>query len=344
MTTRQHIDKKLLSWRAAMMYHTDLLVQVPTYLISSFLLSPSEIEAIGNGVNEINDCNLSALFHIGMGKMASKSITSLDNEEDEEEKINLNLFETYGKTFASTNGIDIDITVEAQQLKTSTSATVASVAKAVAYFEHWENLFGNTLMAIFNGTFKGSPRSEQSLVFEIVFLMYFFPLYVILTIYYVALQKMPVLCSPSIAYKLNHAITSIMKILDLIPVGLISVLLRSVCDIAPPLEAVPEYIEIPTDEPGRIICQFVKPRHDMKVGLRFGCDRKSNLTISNIKPDSIASTTGLRIGDMVHTINGIDVKNMPPKKAAEILMGASGVVRVEVSHGKGIIEYDESTV
>lgn len=328
-----------------MAIHSDILLHIVMNLLSPLILTPLEMDAIGRAMNEVNDCNLSSVYHSAMSKLSSNDSDGNNIvNEGEDNNYYLNIFENYGRRFASSNGFHMDSTIEYEQLVALTSENKASAVKSVAYYEQFENLFGNTIMAFLNGTLKGKSRSDQSFLFEILFLVYYFPLYVLLAIYYTVMQSVPVVYCPTVVYKVNYVITSIIKTVYIIPVGLISFLVRSVANVSPPLEAVPEYIEIPSDEPGRTIFHFVKPKPNMKVGLRFGSNRMGGLTISNIKPNGIASTTGLCIGDLVHTINGIEVKNTPPKKAAGILLSASGVVRMEVSHGKHSVQFDEGTV
>ena len=83
---------------------------------------------------------------------------------------------------------------------------------------------------------------------------------------------------------------------------------------------------------------------DQKVGIRFGGNTSGQVVITNIRPDSIAATTQLQIGDVVLAINNRGLENIPPRQAATILKGSTGEITIEASTSDGTIVNDEDTV
>jgi len=291
---------------------------------------------------------LSSVYHEAMDRMAETTGANTS--------VYIALFKAYGREFAIANGSrenDSVINIFSQITSAKSNTWAAKAAQAVAYYELWQNLFGNTLMAFLNGTLKGKRRSEQNIIFEVCYFILLFPLYLMLAIYYTLLKVTPVCCLPSFFYILNFLITSLLEVSYTLPIGIIGLIFRS-CLITDRSRLGLEahngsasrsgYSAIGSNVTDYTVIQFIKPRQQIKVGLRFGSDRNSNLMISNIKSESIASASGLRIGDLVKSINGADIQNLPPKDAANILMQSVGEVRMEISHSSTLMEYDESTV
>ncbi len=338
-------DKKLLTLHSTLLYNSDLLLNLPMILVAPYFLSVSEIEGIRESINEVNDCNLSSVYHDAMERVTSNTGPY---------SVYIALFKAYGREFAIANGSrenDSVMNTFSQIASAKSSNSAAKAAQAVAYYEFWQNLFGNTLMAFLNGTLRGKRRSEQNIIFEICYFVIFFPLYLVLAIYYTILQITPTCCFPSFFYILTFLVTSIIEVSYSLPICIVGLIFRS-CLIADRSRLVLEpasgsrsgYTAIGSNATDYSVIQFMKPRQQVKVGLRFGSDRNGNLMISNIKVESIASASGLRIGDLVKSINGADMKNTPPRDAANILMQSVGEVRMEVSHSSNLLDYDESTV
>lgn len=340
-------DKKLLTLESALLCNSDLLLNLPMNLLAPYFLSVSEIEGIRESINEVNDCNLSSVHHDAMERVTTQSGSY---------SVYIALFKAYGREFAIANGSrdnDSVMNTFSQIASAKSSNLAAKAAQAVAYYELWQNLFGNTLMAFLNGTLRGKRRSEQNIIFEICYFLYFFPLYLLLAIYYTILQIVPICCLPSFFYILTFLITSVIEVSYALPICIVGLTFRSfliddrsrlVLDPRTASGSRSGYSAIGSNETHFTVIQFMKPRQQIKVGLRFGSDRNGNLMISNIKVDSIASASGLRIGDLVKSINSTDMQNSPPRDAANKLMQSVGEVRMEVSHSSILMEYDESTV
>jgi hypothetical protein len=328
-------NKKQHTWRSSVRMHSDLLLQFIPNLVALLQLNASEIDAIGNAVNDVNDCNLSAVRHEAMSKFLLIESTGRQ----------MALFKVYGKEYARYDSGDATATRDLfEEISTTKSSSAAMATQAVAFFETWENLLGNTIMASLNGLMNGGTREEQSFIFLVVNFLYFFPIYVVLAIYYTVLSVVPKFLNTPILYKVNYFIISLIDVCAMLPVSLLCLLLRTVVETSPPLGSRTEYIPIVNDIPKNSMVEIVKPSQEMKVGIRFGCGQNGNLLISNVKHGSLASTAGLRIGDQVKSINGRDVQKLSPKFAANIMLEAIGVVRLGISQSNQLAEYDERTV
>lgn len=296
-----------------------------------FILEASEMYAIETAVNKVNDCNLSS-FRQDRNK-PSATIAKKP------------LFEAYGTEFATSDDSKSTTTSTLfDEISTTKSIWAARAAEAVASYESWENLMGNTIMSFLSGTLRGKRRSEQSILFEVLHFVLFFPLYVLLAVYSILQRLVPCSCPSPVLYKLNHLIITVVEFSYTISIGIVCVIFRVCIGNKPPLEAKSEYITIGEDEPKYIVIDIVKPMQNIKVGIRFGADKNGILTISNLKANSLAYQAGLRIGNQVKSINGTDVLNCVPRDAAKQISESTGVVRLEVLQSENVIEYDENTV
>mmetsp|Transcript_24661 Transcript_24661/g.28507 ORF Transcript_24661/g.28507 Transcript_24661/m.28507 type:complete len:223 (+) Transcript_24661:24-692(+) len=221
----------------------------------------------------------------------------------------------------------------------------------------WENLVGNTMMDFFSFTLRGNQRFEQSFLFEVLFTIYYVPLYVLLVLYYTTidlsskyLSEVPK-AAGSLIFKFLFMLASIIVIFYIIPygiIGLISKIWLKEKDRTP-IAAKTGYTQIADTPDTESIStlktiSFVKPEQSKKIGIRFGSDDDGNVIVSNIRQNSIAEMAGLKIGDVVYTVNGTDIGKVPPRRVAHTLSAAVGDIKMEVMKSSGVSEFDETTV
>lgn len=329
-------SKKQLTWRSSLKCHADLVLHFPSIITALVNLDAAEIDAIGTAISDVNDCNLSSVRHNVMNKLLPVESNSR----------RFALFKIFGKEFARFDNGDVPATqILLQEISATKSPRSAKTTLAVAHFQAWENLVANTIMATLNGALRGHRREEQNLAFEIVNLIYFFPLYVWLAFNYTLLNLVPSSVKSTFLYKKIYLFVSLIQFSVTLPVGLICIILKKFIESSPPLGSRSEYVPIADEAPTNKILEINKPSKEDKVGLRFGADRNGNLTVSNVKSGSLAALAGLQIGDMVKSINGENVESYSPKAAAEMMLDATGVVKVEVAHSDdNSVEFDEKTV
>jgi hypothetical protein len=360
--------KALFNLQSMFVIHAKLLLHLPMYLAAPFILELSEINIISDAVNKINDCNLSSVHQLGMETLLSEKDQSANNNSTNSNTRHTSNFDDrsfhiYGEEFATHNGNPNPNTNELfnQIAIVKSSIWAARATKAVAHFELSETLLGNTIMAFINGTIRCNKREEQSFLFELLFFFYFFPLYIVLALYYTLLRLVPVCFCHSFFYRIHFWIIAMIQITYSFPICLLGILFILCLDpntTSRPTKSKNGYHTIPGGNgigngegsvagiqvPQYTKIEFLKPRYDQKVGLRFGSDSSNNLMISNIKPNGLASKSGLRIGDIIRTLNGGDASDMSPREAATMLLEFSGVVRMDIEHSENAIEYDENTI
>jgi hypothetical protein len=341
----EDLNKSQLTWESALKYHSSFLTKVVPALSALYILEASEIEAIGKAINSINDCNLSAVRHDGMTRLLDGNGDNITASAG-----SIKLFKSYGREFAKYYDTGRRTKSAHNEILVTKSPEAANAAEGVAYLEMWENLVGNSIMAFLNGTMAGIKGPEQNMALEILTLVQFFPMYVVLALYYTMMSLLPPVCSTSVFYKVNYVIITMIQFLFVFAVGAISLIvdLYKTCTSSSPAPSRTRggYIEIESsvEQDNIITVELVKPVQDMKVGLRFGAGSSKVLMISNTKPNGMADNAGLRIGDEVKTINGQNAEGMSPKEGANLILTAIGVVRFEVKRSDNLFEYDEETV
>ncbi len=359
MTTSIDANKKLWTWQSALVDHVRIMLQVPMMLISPAFLSATEMEAVQSAVSDVNSCNLSARY-----RREAARITGLDSSERD-------IWISFGRCFGLKDGTGREVETLRQGIVEESSNIKASTAHSIAFLQLWMDLMGNTILGFLRGTICGKRRLEQSVLFEILFFVYYIIPYIAFVVLALLLKIIP--ANPpgpaKLTYKIIHIFQVIVAAVFIIPFGLIGVVTLPLYIItgrdASPLPSRNDYTSIPpidiednnavdVSDPGSVVSEgeffsvtLVKPTPESKVGIRFGSNRAGQVMITNIRSGSIAagaSAPGLKIGDLMNSINGLSMESKSPKFAAATLLGTEGTVTLVLSRGGGTIIDDEATV
>lgn len=335
------IDKKLWTLSSTLVDSVRIMVRLPFMLMSPIFLTAQQIEAVQSAVSGVNKSNISAVYHKQMGRIARMDSPAPGNET----------FSGYGRSFALSDGSGSNMWGMYDEITVGTGSMAARSSEAIAYLQLWQDLIGNTIGAFFRGTLKGKRRDEQNILFEVIFTLYYLPLYVVMAFGSIMLKIIP----PSdFLYKIVVLIQTLLAASFVIPIGILGLIALPIYIFtgatAQPLPSRQGYTALPSGSSTEIstVASFtvvlVKPSVDTKVGIRFGSSTSGRVMVTNIKPDSIASLSELRVGDIVHSINGKSLVSSTPREAAATLLSATGDVTVEASHADTTIGNDEATV
>jgi Periplasmic protease len=326
-------EKKLWTWQSALVDHIRIMVRIPTLLTAPAFLTASQMEAVQSSICEINSSNIGNAWHKHM-----KRISGIDNNHDN--NTNVQDFLLYGKTFGISDGTGYNVDELSAVMKGKFSKFVIYAAEAVALQQMWMDLVGNTILAFLRGTLFGSPRKEQSRIFEVLFMAYYFIPYLFLLMESSLLAVLPSNC-PTL-YKIITETNYIITCIFVIPFGIAGVGMLPFYIIsggeAQPLPSRGSYVPVPEDASVGVTyaINLLKPSVDSKVGIRLGFNSIGQITITSIKPNSIASASDLRVGDIVIAVNGKKLKNIAPEEVTEYLLQSAGVLTINVAHTEDI--------
>lgn len=316
-----------------------IMVRLPMMILAPFFLSAQEMEAVQSAVCGVNKANISIVYHREMERIADMSdITGLE------------VFVGYGRSFGLADGSSDTMWTLFDEIATGRGMIAAKSAEAVAYLQLFQDMVGNTIGGFLRSTLKGKKRQEQDLVFEILFFIIYFPLYLLMVVGTLPLKFFPV---DEYYYKAAAFIFTLLTATYVIPLGLIGLLFLPIIIYtgasSSPLPSRMGYSEIPDgdveDGVSRTYTAILsKPVKEVKVGIRFGSNTTGQVMITNIKAKSIAASSDLEIGDVVFSINGRNLVGSTPKEAASILLSASGNITIEATHADSSVMDEEATV
>jgi len=318
-----------------------IMVRLPMMLFAPFFLSAQEMEAVQSAICGVNKSNISNLYHKEMERIANISGTT-----------GVEAFVAYGRKFGLSDGSGETMWSIYDEIVEGRGKMAARSAEAVAYLQLWQDLVGNTLGGFQRGTLKGNKREEQNVIFEVLFFLYYFPLYIFMAIGTLMLKCLP---ANGFFYKLVNFINTLFAIVWNLPLGLIGLLFLPffMCFKASPA-ALPAraagrgYSTVPDGDSesgdSTYTTTLDKPTVEAKVGIRFGSNTSAQVIITNIKSGSIASKSDLEIGDVVHSINGQGLSGRTPREAASTLLSSSGIIMIEASHDASSVVSEEATV
>lgn len=331
-------QKKLWTLQSSLIDHVRIMVRVPMMFAAPAFLTTSQMKAIQNAVSDVNNSNLGIVWHTHMTRISGI----------ESNPASLGTFATYGRHFGLKDGTGQSVEDLLSTIAQGKSTMVAKAAEAIAFQQMWMDLMGNTILAFLRGTLKGARRKEQSTIFEVIFVVYYFFLYIALAMISSTLGTLP--SNKPMIYTCAHMTLATLGSVFIIPFGIVGLIMLPIYIFngaeAVTLPSRQDYIKLPEDEsiPGTYTIDIVKPKQESKVGMRFGSNFSGQTMITNIKPNSIASISDLSIGDTVFSVNGKSLINIPPKDAAQILLNASGVVTIVAAHTDESAFDEEATV
>jgi hypothetical protein len=318
-------------------------------LTAPAFLTASQMEAVQSAVCDINYSNIGKTWHRQMKRVSgidddsnkhADNTTTNSSSSSTSSSSNLEDFLLYGKTFGISDGTGYNVDELTTVMKEKHSQFVMYATEAVAIQQMWMDLMGNTILAFLRGTLFGSPRKEQNRIFEVIFFTYYSILYLFLATESRLLATLPS-NSPTL-YKIITEAHYILTCIFVIPFGIAGLGMLPFYIIsggeAQPLPSRGSYVSIPEDESiGQTYAiDLVKPNVDSKVGMRLGFNSKGQIMITSIKPNSIASASDLRAGDIIIAVNGKKLTNISPEEITEFLLKSTGVLTITVAHSGGI--------
>mmetsp|Transcript_13045 Transcript_13045/g.24507 ORF Transcript_13045/g.24507 Transcript_13045/m.24507 type:complete len:340 (-) Transcript_13045:113-1132(-) len=321
-------EKKLWTWQSALVDHIRIMVRLPFLLAAPWVLTAPQIESVQSSVCDINFSNIGHAWHRHM-----KRISGIENNRT---KTNLDDFLLYGKTFGISDGTGYNVEELGTAMKEQHSQFVMHAVEGVAIQQMWMDLMGNTILAFLRGTLYGSPRKEQNRIFEVIFFAYYFILYLFLWVECRFLATLP--SNNPTLYKVITVIHYIISSIFVIPFGIAGLGMLPFYIIsggeAQPLPSRGSYVPIAEDVSvgATYAIDLVKPTVDSKVGLRMGFNSKRQIRITSIKPNSIASVSGLRVGDTIVAVNGKKLTNVSSEKLTKYFRKSTGVLTITVAH------------
>jgi hypothetical protein len=334
-------DKKVWTFVSSSVDAVRIMVRLPMMLVAPLFLSAQEMEAVQSAICGVNKSNISNLYHKEMERIAKMSGTT-----------GVEAFVAYGRKFGLSDGSGETMWNIYDEIVVGRGKMAARSAEAVAYLQLWQDLVGNTIGAFLRGTLKCKKREEQNVFFEVLFFLYYFPLYILMAIGTLMLKCLP---ANAFFYKLTTFTQTLFAVVWNIPLGLIGLLFlpffmccKASPAVLPARAASRGYTTVPDNDlesgDGTYTTTLDKPNAEAKVGIRFGSNTSAQVMITNIRAESIASKSDLEIGDIVHSINGQTLSGRTPREAASALLSASGIVTIQATHADSSVVSEEATV
>eukprot|EP00554_Chaetoceros_debilis_P005648 CAMPEP_0194075200 /NCGR_PEP_ID=MMETSP0149-20130528/2223_1 /TAXON_ID=122233 /ORGANISM="Chaetoceros debilis, Strain MM31A-1" /LENGTH=388 /DNA_ID=CAMNT_0038755589 /DNA_START=155 /DNA_END=1321 /DNA_ORIENTATION=- len=205
-------NKKLWTWESAVVDHVRIVLRIPAMLLSTAILSAEEMEAVESALSDVNDCNISKVYRRHAARMVDMNSSR---------GANLRLFKEYGASFGNTDGTGRGIQVVFNNIASSTGqASKASAAQSIAFLQMWMDLVGNTILGFLKGSMTGNGRSEQNIIFEGIFTLYYLVPYIMLVI---LAAIMPAVQNRGL-YKLFHIVKVLIAASFIIPFGVLGII------------------------------------------------------------------------------------------------------------------------
>ena len=185
-------------------------------------IEPSLNEAVMVTVNSVNSCPYCEGLHGQLARMAGvdepEALQSSESVEACRQVVDHPAI-TYARRFAETNGRGTDIEEAFETLSSTEGAGRASSIRALCWFLLWG---GNTTNA-FLSRLRGQSRSGSSFIFELIFFLYYAPLFALIAVVNGLLRfapRVPAWFSASFGVLLT-AIASVW----ILPLGIIALLI-----------------------------------------------------------------------------------------------------------------------
>lgn len=171
-------------------------------------VAPEKTEAIMAAVNSVNRCPFCTGLHGELGRMAhvqdSLTIMGADSITDIK-KLRTDPEITYARVFAETDGRGAAEGDAYKELVKATSPAYATSVRALCWFLAWGSITGNTINT-FLSRLAGKPKSDSNAVFELLFFVYYAPLFAVIMLLinvFHVLPEVPKVVSASIGMVLT---------------------------------------------------------------------------------------------------------------------------------------------
>ena len=219
--------KKMWTFGGLFADHRQVFLNLPRILgayVGPNAIEPSLNESVMVTVNSENSCPFCEGLHGELARMAGvESVDALMKAESLQacQKLSDQAAISYARIFAEQNGRGDREEAAFQSLVAAEGAGRASSIRALCWFLLWGSIGGNTING-FLSRFKGQGRSDSQLIFELLFCLYYGPLFLLIAVVNFMLQffpKVPAWFSAAFGVLLTAIAAT-----WIIPIGLVSLL------------------------------------------------------------------------------------------------------------------------
>lgn len=218
------------TWTAAgcLADHKRVVTSLPKILdayVGPNAIEPELNEAVMVTVNSVNSCPYCEGLHGELARMAGvESPDALGKSESVEacRQIVDHPAITYARTFAEADGRGGAMEASFETLATTEGRGRAASVQALCWFLLWGSLGGNTINALLS-RLKGTPKSTSSLLFELLFFLYYGPLFALIAVVNALLRFMPRV--PSWFSASFGVLLTVIASVWIIPLGLIALII-----------------------------------------------------------------------------------------------------------------------
>ena len=221
-------SKKMWTANGCLADHRQVLLNLPNILgayVGRNAIEPSLNESVMVTVNSENSCPFCEGLHGELARMAGvEDVSTLMQAESLKacQQVSDETAITYARLFAEGNGRGVRVEAAYGALASEEGTGRANSVQALCWFLLWGSLGGNTLNG-FLARLKGQGRSDSSFLFELIFTLFYGPLFLLIAVVNALLKffpKVPAWFSAAFGVLLTH-----IAALWIVPVGLLSFLM-----------------------------------------------------------------------------------------------------------------------
>ena len=180
-------QKKTWTLGGCLADHRQVFLNIPR--IAGAYVGPNAVdpelnESVMVTVNSVNSCPFCEGLHGELARMAGvedpKGLMKASSEEECRSFVDDPAI-SYARIFAEQDGRGAAVDQAFEELSSATRLSYAASVRALCWFLLWGSIGGNTINALFS-RLKGNAKAGSSVVFELVFLIYYGPLFLIIAI------------------------------------------------------------------------------------------------------------------------------------------------------------------
>lgn len=220
-------NKKMWTAKGCLADHRQVFLNIPRIFgayVGSNAIEPSLNESVMVTVNSENSCPFCEGLHGELARMAGvEDVSTLMQAESLQacQQVSDKTAITYARLFAEGNGRGPKVQAGFQALVNAEGRGRASSVRALCWFLLWGSLGGNTING-FLARFKGQGRSDSNLAFELIFTLFYGPLFLLIAIVNALLKFFPKV--PAWFSSAFGVVLTIIAAHWIIPIGLLSLL------------------------------------------------------------------------------------------------------------------------
>jgi len=177
--------------------HFTILLSLPKILdsyVGPNRMEPKLIESIMIAVNSVNNCPYCTGLHGELARMAGvedpKGLLESQTAAEARTKVNHPAI-SFAVTFAKNQGRGRFVGTAYQALVESQGAGEAGCIRALCWFLFWGSIGGNTINSFLFGRLICRPKRDSWILFELLFFLYYGPLFLLIAVVNFLLQFFP---------------------------------------------------------------------------------------------------------------------------------------------------------